>query len=158
MFSKITLLAAVSTGLACLAGVSAMPVSGSSLQARAGPSGSVVSPPGNTNVLNLGGAGALHIQYQRVNETLPNQQGPAYTIGIDLVLEDPAHQQADMPITYGFRANPMTADLIDGYFVPPQGACGTYNLVVTEHQYYLGEVVSFTAAAPSVSITCGPIQ
>ncbi|KZT54977.1 hypothetical protein CALCODRAFT_510400 [Calocera cornea HHB12733] len=152
MLFKPAVLAVVSAALAYLASASPLPI------ARAGPSGSVIYPPGNTNFLNLGGTGDLHIQYQRVDETLPNNQGPAWTVGIDLALEDPTGQQATLPIAYGLRANPVSAEVIDAHFVPPQGACGNYNLVVTEHQYYLGQVISFRAAAPSVSVTCGPIQ
>ncbi|EJU01479.1 hypothetical protein DACRYDRAFT_100394 [Dacryopinax primogenitus] len=155
LFYKPALLATV---LALFAGVSAAPVSGTELEARVGPSGSVIFPPGNTKFVNLGGTGDLHIQYQRVNQTLSGNRGPAWTVGVDLFLEDPTGRQASFPICSDLRANPINAAVIDAHFVPPVGACGTYNLVFQEHQFYLGQVISFRAAAPYVSITCGPIQ
>ncbi|KZO99132.1 hypothetical protein CALVIDRAFT_561537 [Calocera viscosa TUFC12733] len=158
MFFTTAFLAVFSACLASVASASPIPVERSALQGRAGPSGTVIFPPGNTVFLNLGQTGDLHIQYQRVNTTLPNDEGPAWTVGIDLFLEDPTGAQADMPITCGFRANPVTASVIDGHFVPPEDACGSYNLVAMEHQYYRGEVITFRAAAPYVSVTCGPIQ
>ncbi|KZT52290.1 hypothetical protein CALCODRAFT_93477 [Calocera cornea HHB12733] len=130
---------------------------------RAGASGYVVYPPGGTSFENMGGAeddnGAggisfIHIQYQGIDQNDPFTQ----TIGVDIYLEDPTGKQADQYLTYDF-GNPNNL-LIDGYFSPPSGACGDYNLVFIEHQNLgnFGDIIKFRAAAPAITLVCLPIQ
>ncbi|KZO92446.1 hypothetical protein CALVIDRAFT_567319 [Calocera viscosa TUFC12733] len=133
------------------------------LASRAGPSGYVVYPPGGTSFESMGGAesdnGAggisfIHIQYQGIDVNSPYTQ----TIGVDVYLQDPTGVQPDQYLTYDF-GNPNSL-LIDGYFSPPSGACGDYNLVFVEHQNLgnFGDIIKFQAAAPAITIVCTPIQ
>ncbi|KZT54978.1 hypothetical protein CALCODRAFT_485122 [Calocera cornea HHB12733] len=124
---------------------------------RAGPSGSVVAPAGGTQVLNLGGTGSIYVEYQGVQGT--TDDGNTYqTIGIDVSLHDPSGFSTDATLAQGFKPNPTSGVHISGYFAPPLGACGTFNLVITEHQLTNQHVITFQAAAPEITIQCGPIQ
>jgi len=133
------------------------PRNAAEMRPRAGPSGFAVQPSGGTEVVNLGGTGAIYVEYQGVEGTLSD--GSTYrTLGIDLTLHDSTGTQADIMLVQGFKPNPTTSVSISGYFTPPLGACGTFNLVMTEHQYIYNTVISFQAAAPQISIQCGPVQ
>ncbi|KZO99133.1 hypothetical protein CALVIDRAFT_561538 [Calocera viscosa TUFC12733] len=133
----VALLLGVTTGLPMASHGTAL------VKLRGGPSGSPVTPPDGTEVLNLGGTGAIHVEYQGVEGTTAD--GNTYrTMGIDLA--------------QGFKPNPITGVFISGYFTPPAGYCGAFNLVIVEHQYIYQEVISFQAAAPLITIQCGPIQ
>jgi len=155
------------TSLLLATASTALPVASSrneqELASRAGVSGYVIYPPGGTTYDSFGGAesnnGAggqsfLHIQYEGVNQETPYTG----TIGVDIYLEDPTGVQDDQYLTYDF-GNP-SGTLIDGYFSPPSGACGAYNLVFIEHQTLgnYGDIIKFRAAAPSINILCLPIQ
>jgi len=102
-----------------------------------------------------GGISYINIQYAGVYQDDPFTA----TIGIDIYLEDPTGVQADQYLTYDFASNPGNL-LIEGYFSPPSGACGEYNLVFIEHQNLgdFGDIIKFRAAAPAITIVCTPIQ
>ncbi|EJU01480.1 hypothetical protein DACRYDRAFT_22602 [Dacryopinax primogenitus] len=123
----------------------------------AGPSGSCVSPSGGSSILNLGGTGSIHVEYQGVQGTTPDGT-PYHTMGIDVILHDPTSAMADVTLAQGLKPNPPSGTSISGYFTPPLGASGSFNLIIIEHQFIYNEVLSFQAAAPQITIQAGPIQ
>lgn len=137
---------------------------------RAGPSGQLVIPPGNTQ---YGQGGVLQVSYEPV--TFNGQ-----TFGIDATLVGPAgnftvsararskHCRPRRPPVsclnndshvFPFQLvnglfKPEEQKNIEASFVLPQEACGDFRVVVVEHQIYQYSAIEFQSAAPAVHVHC----
>jgi len=119
-----------------------------------GPSGVLNFPWGNAAFNNNNGIGTICVNYTTVTWS----QG-AQTVAIDLALQGlPADKTApyfQLATGYiGAAYDSATNGTITGAFTPPAAACGWFELIVNEQQYYQGNLINFRSAAPSIYVDC----
>lgn len=56
-------------------------------------------------------------------------------------------------LTNGEAVNPKTGK-INAFLKTPRGACGDFDFVIVETQYYRGQVIDFKSQAPRLHINC----
>lgn len=118
--------------------------------AKSGPHGTLIAPTGGKTIRSVEGQGIITVKFKKY---IGNE---GQTIGVDFELRPVDGNRTTYLLGNGLtsgRANPE----IDVQF-SSRYACGTYNLVVREHQFYKGVHISFRVAAPRIKITCLPIQ
>ncbi|MBW0524986.1 hypothetical protein O181_064701, partial [Austropuccinia psidii MF-1] len=119
-------------------------------QEQAGPHGTLVLPKGGKRIRNVGGLAVLHIKYTKYSGN------DGETLAIDLLLRPNDEGRAN----YLVLANGLTSSSNDPHITAhfnSRWACGTYKLVVREHQFYKGVHISFQVAAPTIKVTCVPV-
>lgn len=118
--------------------------------AQPGPHGELILPQGGKKIRSVDGLGLLSIKYAKWKDD------SVETISIDLTLKPLKNGNGKYLLATGLTS-PRDEKHIVALF-NAKWACGSYKLVVREHQYYEGVHISFQAAAPTIKITCLPIQ
>ncbi|KAL7007666.1 hypothetical protein EMMF5_002742 [Cystobasidiomycetes sp. EMM_F5] len=138
---------ATAAAVAFVASVSAAP----SVPRDAGPSGYLTSPSGGTTITTTDtGNGGIWVEYIPVNINYGNTYAATYGIAASLVSPD---GKSTYLLSNGEAVNPSTGK-IQAFLKTPKGACGDFNLVIDETQYYKGQILDFRSQAPLLHINC----
>ncbi|KAL7009330.1 hypothetical protein EMMF5_000960 [Cystobasidiomycetes sp. EMM_F5] len=118
---------------------------------RAGPSGHLSSPAGGTTIQTTDtGNGGIWMEYIGVNQNYGNTYALTYSVAAFLVSPNGQEQYF---LTNGEAVNPKTGK-INAFLKTPRGACGDFDFVIVETQYYRGQVIDFKSQAPRLHINC----
>ncbi|KAL8278275.1 hypothetical protein RQP46_009307 [Phenoliferia psychrophenolica] len=128
----------------------------SDLVKRAGPSGSLGEPSGGTVLQNANQLGKFKLAYWPIgthaNPDYPNHE--AQTTGIDVILESAGTSGPTRTIATGLSYDYFPNSESIEVWLNLYNSCGTYRLVVNEHQLYKGAHIIFRSAAPLITVQC----
>ncbi|KAI8444888.1 hypothetical protein BY996DRAFT_4554376, partial [Phakopsora pachyrhizi] len=115
-----------------------------------GPHGELILPKSGKTIRSIGGLGLLSVKFSKYNGA------DGQTQAIDLTLR-PINSDNGKYILATGLTSPRDEDEISAVF-SNKWACGSYKLVVREHQLYKGVHISFQVAAHKIKFSCIPIQ
>ncbi|KAA1072587.1 hypothetical protein PGT21_006307 [Puccinia graminis f. sp. tritici] len=120
--------------------------------AKAGPHGNLIAPKAGKLIRSVGGLGMLSVKFMKY----VGNDGQTISIDINLRPIDNDENRTTYLLGNGLSSG-RNNTTIDVHF-SSRWACGSYNLVITEHQLHKGVHISFQAAAPKIKITCVPLE
>ncbi|KAG0147484.1 hypothetical protein CROQUDRAFT_656043 [Cronartium quercuum f. sp. fusiforme G11] len=116
-----------------------------------GPHGALIQPEGGKLIRSVGKMGVILVEYSKYNDD------EARTISIDISLQPTDDNGGSNIILAHGVTTPVDQKNILSLF-STRWACGSYNLVVHENQFYNGKLISFQNAAPLVHFECSSIE
>ena len=120
--------------------------------AKAGPHGHLIAPKAGKLIRSVGGLGTLVVKFEKY----VGDDGQTLAIDINLRPIDNDENRTTYLLGNGLTSG-RNNTLIEVHF-STRWACGSYNLVIREHQFHKGVHISFQVAAPRIKITCSPLK